>query len=238
MFEALDLSRAFAGLVQYLVFLLALSVREAARAGVAGWVGDPTARGHGRTSLNPFRHVDPIGSSLVPLLAIAFGLPFVFGWARPMVVDWTKIQAPRAWRSLAVLLAGPIANLLLALVAVLGLAITLPQLGPQAAKVAENALLPTAASLADLGDASGFPIVFTLVRAALLSSVLAVGHLLPLPPFDGGRIAAMLMPPAWGERMVLLRPFGLMIVSLFALSGAIALLLVPMLFLLASVIHS
>lgn len=99
--------------------LLAITVHEAAHGWVANQRGDPTARLLGRVTFNPIKHIDPVGTILVPL-SIFFmskslvGVPFLFGWAKPVPVDWRRLRDPR-WDMALVALAGPAVNLLMAL---------------------------------------------------------------------------------------------------------------------------
>src|SRR5258707_10493446 len=108
----------FTGVVQLLVLLLSISAHEAAHAWVADRCGDSTARLLGRVSLNPLRHLDPIGSVLLPLMLIVLGVP-VFGFGRPVIVQAKNLRRPY-WQMLMVSCAGPAVNLLLGLLPVIG----------------------------------------------------------------------------------------------------------------------
>ncbi len=154
------------------VLIASLSVHEAAHAWAADRLGDPTARRLGRLSLNPLVHIDPIGTVLFPLVAIATGVPLI-GWAKPVPVDMRNLQAPRRDFAL-VAAAGPASNLVMA---------------------AGAAAIFTA--MAALGDESGgvrYALVVALFNAVLINVLLAVFNLIPVPPLDGGNILLGVLP--------------------------------------------
>jgi len=217
--------------VQYLLLLLGISVHEATHAWMAARRGDPTAAVLGRVSLNPLRHLDPVGSVLLPFLLLAFGPLFawpvfgwpVFGWGRPTPVVVKNLKNP--WRDDIVITAsGAAANLLLALLATVGLSIAVHQLGQEARQAAYLTLLQ---QLGPAGRLAGFPVVFTLVQAAYVNAFLALFHLLPFPPLDGGQIALALLPSDWAEKYAALRPYGFSMGIFLGVCGFLSLLLLP-----------
>ena len=155
--------------------VIAIVFHEVAHGLVAKRLGDPTAEARGRLSLNPIRHIDPFGTILLPLLLALSHAP-MFGWAKPVPVDYRRLRNPRRDMVL-VALAGPGTNLLLALIGAAILAITIMISGGAhnqgAAIVAANAL-----------------------NFVLINIFLAVFNLLPIPPFDGGHVVEGLLPPA------------------------------------------
>jgi Zn-dependent protease len=218
----LDQTLLFVGAVQILILLLAISVHEAAHAWTAAVHGDRTAAELGRITLNPLRHLDLVGSLLLPILLVVAGGP-VFGWARPTPVDARKLEHPRR-DLMRVTAAGPLSNLLLAVVAALILGVAVRVLGPEAREVAYLSLLR------DLDGASvlpHFPLMFTLVQLAFLNGFLAVFNLIPIPPLDGGHILLQLLPPDWARRLAAVRPFGFMIVLALAMLNVLSLLVLP-----------
>ena len=168
--------------------LLAITFHEAAH-GYAAWrLGDDTAKRQGRVSFNPLRHIDPVGTLLLPALLILLRFPFLFGWAKPVPVAFGRLRRPRR-DAVLVAAAGPGANLALAYVSAL-----LLHLVP---------LLPGAA--ADWLESS-------LLIAILINLVLAVFNLLPLPPLDGARVIMSLLPRGLARAYESLDRYGLMIV--------------------------
>lgn len=216
----MDSNFLFGALVQLLLLWLAVSVHEAAHAWTAGLCGDDTARGQGRASLNPLRHIDPLGSLLFPMLQLAFGLP-VFGWGRPTPVTDTRLRRPGR-DDILILASGSLANLFLVSVATIAIVILVRALGPEARQAAFLSLMhsPGAESF------SSFPVMFTLVRLAAINAFVAAFNLIPLPPLDGGQIVLHLLPPDWAERLAAIRPYGFMI-GVLAAVGILPLLLLP-----------
>jgi Zn-dependent protease len=179
--------------------LFAITLHEVAHGWVARYFGDRTAEMLGRLSLNPLRHIDPIGTVLVPGLLLAVGGP-LFGWAKPVPVATSVLRNPRRAMVL-VALAGPAANLFMAAVwcAVLG----------GIARVNGNETL------------DGW-IALMAQAGIVINVVLAVFNLLPIPPLDGGRVLMGLLPPRLSASLEKIEPVGLFIVlglSAFGLFG-------------------
>ena len=210
----------FSAVVQLLLLWLAISVHEAAHAWAASACGDPTAREMGRATLNPLRHLDLLGSLLFPaiLLALGFGFP-VFGWGRPTPMLEEKLRRP-GWDGLLVLAAGSFANLVVAGLATVALAVAGGSLGEPARQAAFTALIYKPGA----EHSSSFPVMFTLVRLVTVNAFLAAFNLIPLPPLDGGQIALRLLPPDWAERLAAVRPYG------FIIGVLMAVILLPLLF--------
>ena len=166
--------------------LFAITLHEASHGYVAWRLGDDTAYRLGRVSFNPLKHVDPFGTVILPaLLFMTSG--FLFGWAKPVPVNFRRLNRPRRDMVL-VAAAGPASNLVLAAISALGFH-----------------LLPFASET--LGNWLGT----TLVRSVYLNLILAVLNMLPLPPLDGGRIAVGLLPRTLALPLARLERWGLLI---------------------------
>ena len=162
--------------VWVLPLLIAITFHEAAHAFVAYRLGDNTAKQLGRVSFNPIKHIDPFGTVILPGILLLSHSPFLFGYAKPVPVNFRNLNHPRldmAW----VALAGPATNILLALAAALAFHV-LPLVPPNAAQwIADN-----------------------LKNAFLINIVLAIFNMMPIPPLDGGRVAVGLLPQVLAYR--------------------------------------
>lgn len=185
--------------------IFAITLHEAAHGYVARHFGDPTAWQLGRITLNPLRHIDPVGTILIPLLLFVSKAGFLFGWAKPVPVDFGRLRRPKQ-DMLWVAAAGPGANLLMALgwACLLKLAIVMP----------DNAYsLP----LAEMG------------RAGIeVNAVLMLLNLLPIPPLDGGRILVSLLPPRLAWRFARIERFGFVILLALLFFGGLSYILTPL----------
>jgi Zn-dependent protease len=169
--------------------LFAITLHEVAHGWMARFFGDRTAEMLGRLSLNPLRHIDPIGTVLVPGVLLAIGGPLI-GWAKPVPVATSVLAHPRR-AMVCVAAAGPGANFVMALIwcGILGGMV----------RVKGNEVL---ISWIELMCQAGI----------VVNVVLAVFNLLPIPPLDGGRVLAGLLPSRWGSRLEKIEPFGLFLV--------------------------
>jgi len=177
--------------------LLAIVVHEVAHGWVARQLGDDTAYLMGRLTLNPLKHIDPIGTILVPLVLL-LTVGFAFGWAKPVPVNFNNLRNRRR-DTILVAAAGPLANLLMAIAWAL------------IAKLAS--LLPD--SLAMLTS----PLILMSMFGMIINAILMVFNLIPIPPTDGGRIATNLLPPRFGYQLSRIEPYGFLIILALLLSG-------------------
>ena len=188
--------------------LLAITLHEAAHAWVASLCGDTTAKMLGRLSINPLRHIDLIGTVAVPILvAVLSQFQFIFGWAKPVPINWARLQKPRRDMAL-VAAAGPISNLLMALI------------WAACFKIATM-----------LHPETSVPALFLLLvgqAGVLINLVLAFLNLIPIPPLDGSRIVFSLLPPRQAAHYLKIEPFGFYILIALMFTGVLGWILDPL----------
>ena len=173
--------------VWVLPLVIAITFHEAAHAFVAHRLGDKTAYELGRVSFNPLKHIDPFGTVILPGILLLSHSPFLFGYAKPVPVNFRALRNPRlgmVW----VALAGPATNIALAFLAAVSFH-ALPLVPADATQwVADN-----------------------LKNALIINVVLAIFNMLPIPPLDGGRVAVGLLPNALAYPLSRLEPYGMLI---------------------------
>ncbi|MTV13580.1 MULTISPECIES: site-2 protease family protein [Bradyrhizobium] len=173
--------------VWVLPVVIAITFHEAAHGFVAHRLGDDTAWQLGRVSFNPLKHIDPFGTLILPAVLLFAHSPFLFGYAKPVPVNFRKLNHPKldmVW----VALAGPATNIILAIAAALAFH-ALPLVPADAAKwTADN-----------------------LKNAFLINIVLAIFNMMPIPPLDGGRVAVGLLPRPLAIPLARLEPYGMLI---------------------------
>ena len=183
----IDSAMIYSVSIWLLPVLIAVTFHEAAHGFVARSLGDETASRLGRVSLNPLRHIDPFGTILLPGLLLLAHSPFLFGYAKPVPVNFRALRNPRSGMVL-VAAAGPVMNIGLAIVAALSfhLIVYLPAITAQW-------------------------VGLNLQNAVIINVVLAIFNLFPLPPLDGGRIAVGLLPNVLANPFSRLEPYGMVI---------------------------
>ena len=188
--------------------LFAITVHEVAHGWVASKLGDQTARLMGRLTLNPIKHIDPIGTVLIPALMVSMG-GFIFGWAKPVPVDWRNLRRPKqdmAW----VAAAGPGANLVMVLI---------------------WALLVKVIQMT--GGATEGPLLALMNMCTIgiqINAFLMILNLFPIPPLDGSRVMSSLLPPGLAYKYNKLEPIGLMIVLVLLVTGVLGKVLIPLVY--------
>ncbi|SOD17810.1 site-2 protease family protein [Nitrosomonas ureae] len=190
--------------------IFAITLHEAAHGYIARHFGDFTAHNEGRISLNPIRHIDPVGTILVPLSLfilskLTIGAGFLFGWAKPVPVNFSNLRQPKR-DMLWVAAAGPGANLLMAFfwALMIKLAIVTPD------------------------SSFAKPLALMGIAGIEINVILMVLNLLPLPPLDGGRMAVSLLPHRMAYQFSRIEPYGFMILLVLLFSGALGAVIGPM----------
>jgi len=184
--------------------LFAITLHEAAHGYVAKHFGDMTAYQMGRISLNPMRHIDPVGTVLLPLLTLVLG-GVLFGWAKPVPVNFGALRNPKK-DMLWVALAGPASNLAMAL----GWAL----LFKLSSAYPENYFAEPLMDMAAIG--------------IKINIVLLVLNLIPLPPLDGGRVAISLLPHRQAYQLSKIEPYGMFVLIILAISPVLGWVLYPL----------
>jgi Zn-dependent protease len=196
--------------------VFAITVHEAAHGWMASKLGDQTARLMGRLTLNPIKHIDPVGTIAVPLLMLMF-TPFLLGWAKPVPVDWRNLRRPRqdmAW----VAVAGPAANLVMLVFWM---------------------LLAKLITSTDLGNQQfALPFMAMAMAGILINIVLMVLNLIPIPPLDGSRVVSSLLPPRASIQYNRLEPYGLIIVLVLLVTGVLDMYFRPVIYTLQRLVDS
>ncbi len=196
--------------VYALPVLFGITLHEAAHGYVARMFGDPTAYQAGRVSLNPIRHVDMVGTIIVPLVLLFStklmgGAGILFGWAKPVPVDWSRLNKPKR-DMLWVALAGPASNLVMAIIWAVELRL-----------------------LMGAGSSMGSFWVQMAIAGIQINLVLMALNLFPLPPLDGGRIVFSLLPGPLAYKYSRIEPYGLLILVVLMMTGVLWKLLLPLL---------
>lgn len=197
--------------IQFVVFLLSLSVHECAHALAAEVSGDPTGRYLGRTTLNPIPHIDPMGTLILPLAMMIFGSGFLFGWAKPVPFNPLNLRN-RRWGEIFIASAGPASNVVLMIICAVLM------------KIFFYSEMASRSPFGDMSDA----VWLTLMEGIRLNIVLAVFNMIPVPPLDGSHVVRNLLPDSLADIYSQVTPMvGFVILILLVNIGVTAALARP-----------
>lgn len=198
-----------------LPLIFAITLHEVAHGFVASWFGDQTARLSGRLTINPMKHIDLVGTIIVPLLMLTVG-GFIFGWAKPVPVDPRNMRNPRIDMAF-VALAGPLSNILMALF--------------------WGFIAKLAIWAGNQGYASvSVPLTYMGSAGIIINVVLAVLNFIPIPPLDGGTIILSILPRRAAYYYSMIEPFGFWILLILIFTNVLSLIMSPFIDLLINLI--
>jgi len=192
--------------------LAAIVFHEVAHGWVAFRLGDPTAARMGRLTLNPISHIDLFGTVILPLMLVIAHAPFLFGYAKPVPVNFQNLRNPKK-DMIWVALAGPATNIILAFVSFLLI------------KILVTLDLPRDGSLV---STIVIPLIYMLRASASINIVLAVFNTFPIPPLDGGRVLVGLLPEPYSTTVARVEPYGFLIIVVLLMSHLLDAVLSPL----------
>jgi len=201
-------------IISIVPILIAITFHEVAHGFVADRLGDPTAKFVGRLTLNPFVHIDPVGTILMPLMLFIFtNGQFVFGYAKPVPINPQNFRDPR--RDMAIsAAAGPLMNIILAVLSVLTIKFLIVPLSAISPAVVTARILK--------------PLMLMFTSSIIINIILASFNLIPIPPLDGGRVVVGLLPYRQAISFSRIEPFGFIIVIVLIVTGIAQYFVIPL----------
>ncbi len=196
--------------------LFAVTLHEVGHGWVAKLLGDTTAQDMGRLTVNPLKHIDPVGTIIVPLVMF-FLSGFIFGWAKPVPVDWNRLRNKKRDMAL-VALAGPAANMLMIIFWLL--------------------IAKLFIASAEQGNMIAGLLTYMAWAGIVINGLLMILNLFPLPPLDGSRVVFSLLPTQLAYRYAKIEPYGLIILVILLFSGVLFKIIGPIIFGLEKLMHS
>jgi Zn-dependent protease len=185
--------------------LFAVTVHEVAHGWVASKLGDKTAFFMGRLTLNPIKHIDILGTLILPIVSMIVG-GFIFGWAKPVPVDWRNLRNPR--RDMAVVAAaGPLSNLLMAFLW---------------AFIAKGSMM-----MMDNGSTGFKPLLYMGLSGISVNIMFMILNFLPIPPLDGSRIVMSFLNPKWATQLFKVERYGFIVLIVLTFSGVLTIIMSP-----------
>ncbi len=209
--------------ISLFVLLFAITVHEASHGWTANKMGDPTAAGMGRVTLNPLAHIDPVGTVILPIILVLLHFP-AFGWAKPVPVNPFNLKNPRR-DNLWISAAGPISNMLVGGASLFAI-IIIKLINPQVKYFLANFLRGQGGLPSGFHPLEGLTLI--LFYAVLINTYLAVFNLIPVPPLDGSGVLMGLLSYEAAQKYERIRPYGFIIVLILIYMGFLSIIVRPL----------